>query len=137
VARSSSSASIGRLDADVPGLQVGGHVIRFLCGDLGGLIASSALFEPIGNRFRRQVKRFAKDHGISILEQRKPNRSRWHDCKIAHGRANLKRAEREGRDGAVPIAACPKFQWVFSGRNCQKKTEPGRTSSSPRRPAAQ
>ena len=43
------------LNGYVPALQVGGQVIRFLCGHLGKPIASSALFEPIGNRFRREV----------------------------------------------------------------------------------
>ena len=43
------------LNAYMPALQVGGQVIRFLCGHLGRPIASSALFEPIGNRFRREI----------------------------------------------------------------------------------
>jgi len=109
------------LNAYVPGLQVGGQVIRFLCGHLGRPIASSALFEPIGNRFRREVKRFAEDHGIPILELGKPDRTRWDDRKLDHVRPHLERAEREGRYGVVAIVAGQEYQWVFSGRNRQKK----------------
>ena len=109
------------LNAYIPSLQVGGQVVRFLCGHLGRPIASSALFEPIGNRFRREVKRFAREHGVPVLELKQPDRSRWDDRKLDHVRPCLERAEREGRYGVVAIVACQEYQWVFSGRNRQKK----------------
>lgn len=109
------------LNAYVPTLQVGGQLIRFLCRHLGHPIASSALLTPIGNRFRREVDRFAKEHGVPVLELKKPDRSRWDDRKLDHVRPHLERAEREGRFGVVAIVACQEFQWVFSGRNRQKK----------------
>jgi hypothetical protein len=49
------------LNAYLPNLQVGGQVVRFLCGHLGKAIASAALLSPIGNRFRAEVKRFAAE----------------------------------------------------------------------------
>jgi hypothetical protein len=58
------------LNAYVPNLQVGGHVVRFLCGHLGQQIPSPALLGPIGNRFRREVKQFATERGIPILQRR-------------------------------------------------------------------
>jgi hypothetical protein len=109
------------LNAYVPGLQVGGQVVRFLCSHLGKPIASSALFEPIGNRFRREIKRYAAEREIPILELKKPDRSRWDDRKLDHVRPHLDKAEREGRYGVVAIVSGQEYQWVFSGRNRQKK----------------
>jgi hypothetical protein len=43
-------------------------VVRFLTGHLGNRVPSPALFEQIGNRFRRQVESFAADN------QKKPDR---------------------------------------------------------------
>lgn len=39
------------LNAYVPGLQVGGQVVRFITGHLGKPIPSAALLGAIGNRF--------------------------------------------------------------------------------------
>jgi hypothetical protein len=109
------------LNAYVPGLQVGGQVVRFLCGHLGKPIASAALLAPIGNRFRGEVKAFAAERGVPILQLGKPDRSRWDDRKLDHVRPYLERAEREGRYGVVAIVACQEFQWVLSARNRQRK----------------
>ena len=51
------------LNAYVPNLQVGGQVERF-CDYLGQPIASPAVIQKIGNRFRREVKDFARRRGI-------------------------------------------------------------------------
>ena len=109
------------LNAYLPSLQVGGQVVRFLCGHLGQPIASAALLAPIGNRFRHEVKQFAAARGIPILELKKPDRSRWDDRKLDHVRPYLDAAEREGRYGVVAIVSGQEFQWVFSGRNRSKK----------------
>ncbi len=50
------------LNAYVPNLQVGGQVVRFLTGHLGNPVPSPALFEKIGNRFRREVKDYGCCH---------------------------------------------------------------------------
>jgi hypothetical protein len=109
------------LNAYIPGLQVGGQVVRFLCGHLGQPIPSPALLGHIGNRFRGEVKAFAAKHGIPILALKKPNRSRWDDRKLDHLRPHLERAERERRYGVVAIVACQEYQWVLSARNRSKK----------------
>jgi hypothetical protein len=114
------------LNAYVPILQVGGQVVRFLCGHLGHQIPSPALLGPIGNRFRREVKAFAAEREIPILQLRKPERSRWDDRKLDHVRQYLDAAEREGRFGVVAIVACQEFQWVLSGRN--RATHPNAVS---------
>jgi hypothetical protein len=89
----------------------------FLRDHLGHPIPSPALLGPIGNRFRREVKDFAADHEIPILQLRKPDRSRWDDRKLDHVRPYLEQAEREQRFGVVAIVGCQEFQWVFSARN--------------------
>jgi hypothetical protein len=102
------------LNAYVPNLQVGGQVERFCKQHLGQPIASPAVIEPIGNRFRRDVKRFAEREHVPILHLKKPDRSRWDDRKLDHVGPYLERAEREGRFGVVAIVAAQEFQWVFS-----------------------
>ncbi len=100
------------LNAYVPNLQVGGQVERF-CDHLGQPIASPAVIQRIGDRFRREVKAFARTRSIPVLQLKKPDRSRWDDRKVDHVRPHLERAERKGRFGVVAIVAAQEFQWVF------------------------
>jgi hypothetical protein len=53
-------------------MQVGGQVNRF-CRYLGQPIASPAVIEKIGNRFRREVDAFAKAQGVPVLHLAKPD----------------------------------------------------------------
>ena len=101
------------LNAYVPNLQVGGQVYRF-CGHLGQPIASPAVIERIGNRFRRDVDAFARRQRVPVLHLAKPDRTRWDDRKLDHVRPYLEAAERAGRYGVVAIVAAQEFQWVFS-----------------------
>ena len=105
------------LNAYVPNLQVGGQVVMFLCRHLGNPVPSPALFAQIGNRFVRDVKKFAATNDIPILRLAKPDRSRWDDRKIDHVRPHVEAAEAAGRFGVVAIVAAQEFQWVFGGRN--------------------
>src|SRR5712692_9689393 len=100
------------LNAYVPNLQVGGQVERFCKQHLGQPIASPAVLEPIGNRFRRDVKAFAAANDIPMLALKKPDRSRWDDRKLDHVRPYLERADRDGRFGVVAIVVAQEFQWV-------------------------
>ncbi|MGI8809945.1 MAG: hypothetical protein ACR2KK_19300, partial [Acidimicrobiales bacterium] len=111
------------LNAYVPNLQVGGQVVRFLRDHLGNPIPSPALFEKIGNRFRRDVKAYAQRHGIPVLALKKPDRSRFDDRKIDHVGPYMAAAERAGRFGVVAIVSAQEFQWVFGGRD--RATQPG------------
>jgi len=102
----------------VPELQVGGQVVGFMTAHLGNPIPPSpAIFERIGNRFRREVKAFAAANDVPILQLRKPDRSRFDDRKLDHIRPYLDRAEAEGRTGVVAIVAAQEHQWVFSARD--------------------
>jgi hypothetical protein len=105
------------LNMYVPNLQVGGQVVQFLTGHLGNPVPSPALFNQIGNRFRREVHAFAEENDIPILKLKKPDRTRWDDRKLDHVRPYMEKAEHEGRFGVVAIVSAQEFQWVFSGRN--------------------
>jgi hypothetical protein len=91
-------------------------VATFLTAHLGFPIPSPALLEKIGNRFRREVKAFAAENEIPILQLKKPDRTRFDDRKLDHVGPHLDRAEREGRFGVVAIVAAQEFQWVFSAK---------------------
>jgi hypothetical protein len=105
------------LNGYVANLQVGGQVVRFLTEHLGHPVPSPALFEKIGNRFRRDVDAFAKTRGLPVLRLKKPDRTRWDDRKLDHVRPYLEAAERAGRFGVVAIVIAQEFQWVYTGRN--------------------
>ena len=102
------------LNVYVPNLQVGGQVERFCKEHLGQPIASPAVIEKLGTRFRREVKAFAAANKIPILQLKKPDRSRWDDRKLDHVRPYLEAAERTAHHGVVAIVAAQEFQWVFS-----------------------
>jgi len=109
------------LNAYCPILQVGGQVVGFLTGHLGNPVPSPALFHQIGNRFRREVDRFAAGAGVPLLHLKKPDRSRWDDRKLDHVRPYLDRAAAEGRFGVVAIVVAQEFQWVIGARNRSPK----------------
>jgi len=71
------------LNAYCPILQVGGQVACFLTGHLGNPVPSPTLFHQMGNRFRRDVDRFAAGAGVPLLRLKKPDRSRWDDRKLS------------------------------------------------------
>jgi hypothetical protein len=91
------------LNGYVPSLQVGGQVVRFLCGHLGNAIPSGAILERIGNRFRSQVQRFAARRAIPVVRFGKGER------KIERMRPLLARA---ASSGVVAIGQAQEFQWV-------------------------
>ena len=109
------------LNAYVPGLQVPGQVVRFLCGHLGYPIPSPALLGRIGDRFRAETRRFVAAREIPVLRLKTPDRSRWDDRKLDHVRPHLQQAEREGRYGVVALVVGEEFQWVWSARNRARK----------------
>jgi hypothetical protein len=109
------------LNAYVPRLQVPGQVVRFLCGHVGHPIPSPALLGRVGDRFRAETRRFARDHDIPMLKLASPDRSRWDDRKLDHVRPHMDAAEREGRFGVVAIVVAEEFQRVWSARNRSEK----------------
>ncbi len=109
------------LNAYCPILQVGGQVVCFLTGHLGNPVPSPTLFHQMGNRFRRDVDRFAAGVGVPLLRLKKPDRSRWDDRKLDHVRPYLDQAAAEGRFGVVAIVVAQEFQWVTGARNRSPK----------------
>ena len=107
------------LNAYIPNMQVGGQVNQF-CRHLGQPIASPAVIEKIGNRFRRDVDAFAKAQRVPVLHLAKPDRTRWDDRKLDHVQPYMEAAEKAGSYGVVAIVAAQEFQWVFSAT---KKTD--------------
>ena len=59
------------LNGYVPTLQVGGQVVTFLHDHRGMPIASPAVFEQIGTRFRQAVGRFAEMNDIPMVKFKK------------------------------------------------------------------
>ncbi len=109
------------LNAYVPGLQVPGQLVRFLCGHRGHPIPSPALLGRIGDRFRTETRRFVRERKIPVVRLAAPDRSRWDDRKLDHVRPHLQRAEREGRYGVIALVVCEEFQRVWSARNRSHK----------------
>src|SRR5437773_10298824 len=106
------------LNGYVPTLQVGGQVLTFLHDHRGMPIASPALFEKIGTRFRQAVARFAEMNGIPVVKFKRGVR------KIDVMRPLLARAARAGRPGVVAIGCAQEFQLVWTAR--KRDTDPGR-----------
>ena len=94
------------LNGYVPGLQVGGQVIRFMKDHLGQPVPSPAIFEKLGTRFRGAVRAFADAHGIPVVQFKKGDR------RIDVMRPYLAKASTAG---VVAIGVAQEFQWVFSG----------------------
>ena len=97
------------LNAYVPNLQVGGQVARFMTEHLGKPLPSPAIMEQIGNRFRRDVERFAKSRQVPIVRFGKGDRQ------IDVIRPYLDAAT---APAVVAIGCAQEFQSVFTGTRC-------------------
>ena len=108
------------LNGYVPKLQVGGQVVTFLHDHRGMPIASPAVFEQIGTRFRRAVARFAG-----------PTTSRCSSSRRASGRpTSMDPLPAAGR----PARAGPAW-WRSAGRRSSSWCGPP-ASATPTRPGA-
>ena len=107
------------LNGYVPLLQVGGQVVTFLRGHLGMPVASPAVFEKIGTRFRQAVARFAEMNDIPVVKFKKGTR------KIDVMRPLLARAAGAGRSQVVAIGWAQEFQLVWDAR--KRDTDPSRS----------
>ena len=106
------------LNGYVPTLQVGGQVVTFLHDHRGMPIASPAVFEQIGTRFRQAVGRFAEMNDIPMVKFKKGMR------KIDVMRPLLERAARAGRPAVVAIGWAQEFQLVWDAR--KRDTDPSK-----------
>ena len=93
------------LNAYIPNLQISGQVITFLRDHLGMPIASPAVMEKMGNRFRKAVDAFAEDHDIPIVHFKKGDR---------HIDVMTPYLEAATEPAVVAIGVAQEFQSVFA-----------------------
>jgi hypothetical protein len=106
------------LNGYVPKLQAAGQVVTFLHDHRGMPIASPAVFEQIGTRFRQAVARFADNNGIPVIKFKKGIR------KATVMEPLLRRAARAGRPRVVAIGWAQEFQLVWEAR--KRDTDPAK-----------
>jgi hypothetical protein len=96
------------LNGYVPNLQVGGQVVTFLTRHLGKPVPSPAVFEQIGDRFRRAVTKFAAVGEIPVVRFGKDDR------KIDVMRPYQDRLTATGRCGVAATGVAQEFQPVWT-----------------------
>jgi hypothetical protein len=105
------------LNAYVPILQSSGQVVAFMTQHLGLPIPSPAIFDKIGQKFRRAVALFAEDNNIPWVRFTKDMRKA--DVMAPY----LQRAAATGRSQVAAIGVAQEFQRVWSA--CQRDTRTG------------
>ena len=96
------------LNAYVPILQSSGQVLAFMTQHLGLPIPSPAIFDKIGQKFRRAVASFAAASGIPWVRFAKDNRKA--DVMAPY----FKRAAATGRPQVAAIGVAQEFQRVWT-----------------------
>ncbi len=104
------------LSAFVQRLQTPGGVVYFLHQRRGMPIASPAVFDQIGSRFRDGMRRFAETNHIPLVRFRRDDR------KVEVMRPHLDRAARTGRSQVAAIGVAQEFQVVWTAR--KRDTDP-------------
>jgi hypothetical protein len=104
------------LSGFVQKLQTPGGVVYFLREHLGMPIASPAVFEQIGVRFREGMRRYAEDNHIPVV------RFRREDRKAGVMRPSLDQAVRSGRSQVAAIGVAQEFAVVWTAR--KRDTDP-------------
>jgi hypothetical protein len=105
------------LNGYVAKLQTPGGVIYFFHDHRGKPIASPALFEPIGEKFRRDIKDWAQANGIPLI------RFGAGDRKADVMAPYLDAAAATGRSQVAAIGCAQEFQLVWTAR--KRDTDPG------------
>ena len=93
------------LNGYVPGLQVGGQIVRFL-RHRGFPIPSPAVVGRIGDRFRSSVRSYATMNAIPVVRFARGDRK----VEVMH--RFLDRQARTGRSGVAAIGVAQEFAWV-------------------------
>jgi hypothetical protein len=106
------------LNGYVANLQTAGGVIWFFHDHRGKPIASPALFEPIGEKFRRDVRDWAQASGIPLISFKAGERKA--DVMAPY----LQAAAAAGRSQVVAVGCAQEFQLVWTAR--KRDTDPGR-----------
>jgi hypothetical protein len=97
------------LNGYVPNLQVSGQVVTFLTRHLGNPVPSPAIFDQIGQRFRRAVASFADANDIAVVRFGKDDR------KIDVMGPYLEAAARAGGSRVAAIGVAQEFAPVWTG----------------------
>jgi hypothetical protein len=98
-------------------LQTPGGVVYFLHDHRGQPIASPALFEPIGAKFRRDMKDWAQANGVPVVTFKAGQR------KVEVMRPYLEQAAAAGRSKVVAIGRAQEFARVWTAH--KRDTDPG------------
>jgi hypothetical protein len=104
------------LNAYVPVLQSSGQVVAFMTQHLGLPIPSPAIFDKIGQRFRRAVASFAEANDIPWVHFGKGDR------KAEVMAPYLRRAAATGRSQVAAIGVAQEFQRVWAAYQRETKT---------------
>jgi len=104
------------LNAYVPVLQSSGQVVAFMTQHLGLPIPSPAIFDKMGQRFRRAVASFAESNHIPWVRFAKEDR------KADVMRPYLDRQAATGRSGVAAIGVAQEFQRVWTAYRRETST---------------
>jgi hypothetical protein len=105
------------LNGYVAKLQTPGGVIYFFHDHRGKPIASPALFEPIGEKFRKDIKDWARANGIPLIRFTAGERKA--DVMAPY----LDAAAATGRSQVAAVGCAQEFQLVWTAR--KRDTDPG------------
>ena len=105
------------LNGYVNKLQTPGGVVYFFHDHRGKPIVSPALFEPIGEKFRREVRAWAQANGIPVITFKAGER------KAEVMAPYLEAAASAGRSQIVAVGCAQEFQLVWTAR--KRATDPG------------
>jgi hypothetical protein len=104
------------LNTYVPILQTSAQVVAFLSTHLGFPFPSPALFNQIGQRFRRAVESYAAANDIPWIKFGKT------DDKLATMTPHLRRQAATGRSGVAAIGVAQEFQRVWTASEGKTST---------------
>jgi hypothetical protein len=105
------------LNGYVNKLQTPGGVVYFFHDHRGKPIVSPALFEPIGEKFRRDIKGWAQANGIPVITFKAGERKA--EVMVPY----LDAAAAAGRSQVVAVGCAQEFQLVWTAR--KRATDPG------------
>jgi hypothetical protein len=105
------------LNGYVNKLQTPGGVVYFFHDHRGKPIVSPALFEPIGEKFRRDIKDWARANGIPLISFKAGER------KAEVMAPYLDAAAATGRSQVAAVGCAQEFQLVWTAR--KRATDPG------------
>ncbi len=105
------------LNGYVAKLQTPGGVVYFFHDHRGKPIVSPALFEPIGDKFRRDIKDWAQANGVPVIRFKAGERKA--DVMAPY----LQAAADSGRSQVVAVGCAQEFQLVWTAR--KRDTDPG------------